>query len=65
MSIGILFDSLGAQVQVQNETKKRLTTWTRELESAGYTLSYTDYTKGASPPCVGRWGSGRGFSGKA
>lgn len=41
----ILFDSMGVQVQVQNETNDRLTTWTKSLTGLGYTLSYTDYSK--------------------
>jgi len=45
MGINVLFDSLGAQVQVQNETKNRLTTWTQALEAAGYAVNYTDYKK--------------------
>jgi hypothetical protein len=45
MSMELLFDSLGAQVQVQNETHDRLTTWLEALKSAGYTVNYTDFTQ--------------------
>ena len=50
MGANILFDSMGVQVQVQNETNDRLTTWTKALESAGYTLNYTEYKQ----PLVGQ-----------
>ena len=40
----VLFDSMGVQVQVQNETNDRLTTWTSSLTSLGYSLSYTDFS---------------------
>jgi hypothetical protein len=43
--MNILFDSMGVQVQVQQQTGIRLTTWTTSLTSAGYQLSYTDYTQ--------------------
>jgi len=55
MDINILFDSLGVQVQVQNETKDRLTTWTDALISAGYTVNYSDYTK----PLAGQLGDNK------
>lgn len=45
MGVNVLFDSLSAQVQVQNETQNRLTTWTQALESTGYTVNYSDYTR--------------------
>lgn len=39
----ILFDSLGAQIQVQQETGNRLTTWKKSLMAAGHTLNFSDY----------------------
>jgi hypothetical protein len=45
ISVNILFDSMGVQVQVQNETGDRLTTWTSSLTGLGYTLTYSDYTQ--------------------
>ena len=43
--MNILFDSMGVQVQVQQETGNRLTTWTTSLQNAGYELVYTDYSQ--------------------
>ncbi|HEY2295413.1 MAG TPA: hypothetical protein VGM86_32320 [Thermoanaerobaculia bacterium] len=53
--MNILFDSLGAQVQVQNETGDRLTTWAKALAAAGYTIKYSDYSK----PLVGQLGDNK------
>jgi hypothetical protein len=41
----ILFDSLGAQIQVQQETGDRLTVWFDSLKKEGYELDFTDYRK--------------------
>ena len=55
MSINLLFDSMGTQVQVQNETKNRLTTWLDALASNGYTVNYSEYTK----PLAGQLGNNK------
>ena len=41
----IIFDSMGVQVQVQNETGNRLNTWIASLQNAGHTVNFTDYTQ--------------------
>lgn len=46
--MNILFDSMGAQVQVQNETSNRLNTLYGALTDAGYTYSFTDYAQPVS-----------------
>lgn len=38
-----LFDAMGVQVQAQEATKNRLTTWWGSLMDAGYTTSINDY----------------------
>jgi hypothetical protein len=44
--MNILFDSKGAQVQVNNATNgARLKTWLDELKAAGYNSNFTDYTQ--------------------
>lgn len=42
MSLTILFDSMGAQVQIQEVTGNRLTTWVNSLTGLGYTVAYSD-----------------------
>ncbi len=54
MSTNIIFDSMGAQVQVQNQTNDRLTTWTGALTSAGYTVNYTNYQDPIAPQLNGQ-----------
>jgi hypothetical protein len=49
MTANIMFDSMGAQVQVQNQTGQRLTTWTGALAAAGYTVSYTNWQAAIAP----------------
>lgn len=48
----ILFDSMGAQVQVHEELGNRLTTWFNSL-SQGHVLNYTDYTQPITPQLQG------------
>ncbi|HEX3577748.1 MAG TPA: hypothetical protein VHY33_04215 [Thermoanaerobaculia bacterium] len=43
--MNILFDSMGTQVQVQNETSNHLVTLLNALDAQGTTYSFTDYTQ--------------------
>ena len=52
--MNILFDSMGVQVEVQDETKKRLTTWYASLDKAGFKRSFTDYKKPLGPQLAGQ-----------
>jgi hypothetical protein len=54
----IMFDSMGAQVQVQNQTGDRLTTWTNAL-SAQYAVNYTDWEQAIAPQLEGNGGTSR------
>jgi hypothetical protein len=49
----IMFDSMGAQVQVQNQTDDRLTTWTNALAPL-YTVNYTDWQQPIAPQLQGQ-----------
>jgi hypothetical protein len=49
----VIFDSMGAQVQVQNQTLDRLTTWTNALGNL-YAVNYTDYTQPIAPQLAGQ-----------
>jgi hypothetical protein len=49
----IMFDSMGAQVQVQDQTGDRLTTWTRALAKR-YVVNYTQYTQPIAPQLKGQ-----------
>jgi hypothetical protein len=55
MPPNIMFDSMGAQVQVQNQTDDRLTTWTNAL-GADYTVNYTDWRQPIAPQLTGEGG---------
>jgi hypothetical protein len=44
---------MGAQVQVQNQTLDRLTTWTNALGKL-YAVNYTDYTQPIAPQLQGQ-----------
>jgi hypothetical protein len=48
----IMFDSMGAQVQVQDQTGDRLTTWTSAL-AKHYVVNYTDFTQPIAPQLQG------------
>ncbi len=48
LNLKIIFDSMGAQVQVQNQTKDRLTTWTNALK-ATYVVKYTNWKYPIAP----------------
>lgn len=52
----IMFDSMGAQVQVQNQTTDRLTTWTSELAKY-YAVNYTDWKLPIAPQLEGNGGT--------
>ena len=52
----IMFDSMGAQVQVQDQTGDRLTTWTNAL-AKHYVVSYTDFTQPIAPQLQGNGGT--------
>lgn len=52
----IMYDSMGAQVQVQDQTGDRLTTWTNALEQR-YVVNYTDFTQPIAPQLDGNGGS--------
>ncbi len=49
----VIFDSMGAQVQVQNQTGNRLTTWTNALSNAGYSIAYTNWSDPIAPQLAG------------
>src|SRR5262245_26115524 len=49
----IMFDSMGAQVQVQNQTTDRLTTWTNAL-AKHYAVNYTDWQQPIAPQLEGQ-----------
>lgn len=49
----ILFDAMGAQVQVQQATGNRLTTWFNSLNSLGYDYQISDYTQPIGPQLDG------------
>jgi hypothetical protein len=49
----IMFDSMGAQVQVQNQTNNRLTTWTNAL-AEHYAVNYTDWQQPIAPQLEGQ-----------
>jgi p-aminobenzoyl-glutamate transporter AbgT len=48
----VMFGRMGAQVQVQNQTNDRLTTWTNALTKR-YVVSYTDWRKPIAPQLEG------------
>jgi hypothetical protein len=52
----IMFDSMGAQVQVQDQTGDRLTTWTKAL-AKHYVVNYTDFMQPIAPQLQGNGGS--------
>lgn len=52
----IMFDSMGAQVQVQNQTDDRLTTWTNAL-TKHYAVNYTDWQQAIAPQLEGNGGT--------
>jgi hypothetical protein len=54
----IMFDSMGAQVQVQDQTRDRLTTWTNAL-AKHYVVNYTDFREPIAPQLQGnyKWGT--------
>jgi hypothetical protein len=52
----VMFDSMGAQVQVQNQTGNRLTTWTNALKKQ-YLVRYTDWEKPIAPQLTGNGGT--------
>jgi hypothetical protein len=54
----IMFDSMGAQVQVQNQTGDRLTTWTNALTQS-YAVHYTDWKQAIAPQLDGNGGTSR------
>jgi hypothetical protein len=54
----IMFDSMGAQVQVQNQTADRLTTWTNAL-TKHYAVNYTDWQQAIAPQLEGNGGTSR------
>jgi len=49
----VMFDSMGAQVQVQNQTDNRLTTWTNRLATQ-YAVNYTDWQQPIAPQLQGQ-----------
>lgn len=51
--MNILFDSMGTQVQVQNETSNRLQTLFFALDNLGYAWSLSDYTQDLSAQLSG------------
>lgn len=58
MTMNIMFDSMGAQVQVQNQTLNRLTTWTNALTAAyGTPPNYTKWQDPISPQLQGNGSS--------
>lgn len=52
----IMFDSMGAQVQVQHQTDDRLTTWTSAL-TKHYAVNYTDWKQPIAPQLEGNGGT--------
>jgi hypothetical protein len=52
----IMFDSMGAQVQVQDQTGDRLTTWTHALAKQ-YLVNYTDFRQPIAPQLQGNGGT--------
>ena len=54
----VMFDSMGAQVQVQNQTDDRLTTWTNAL-TQHYAVNYTDWRQAIAPQLEGQGDSSR------
>ena len=56
MPIYVMFDSMGAQVQVQNQTNDRLTTWTNALTPL-YAVNYTDWKQPIAPQLDGSGGA--------
>jgi hypothetical protein len=52
----IMFDSMGAQVQVQDQTGDRLTTWTNAL-AQHYLVTYTNFTQPIAPQLQGNGGT--------
>jgi hypothetical protein len=59
LSVGaanIMFDSMGAQVQVQEQTGDRLTTWTKALAER-YVVNYTNFRQPIAPQLQGNGGS--------
>jgi len=54
----VMFDSMGAQVQVQNQTDDRLTTWTNALTHL-YAVTYTDWQQAIAPQLEGNGGTSR------
>lgn len=51
--MNIMFDSMGTQVQVHNETSNRLVTLLGALDNQGTTYSFTDYTQNITPQLDG------------
>jgi hypothetical protein len=43
--VNILFDAMSVQVQVQQQSGNRLTTWFSSLKNLGYTFSISDFPK--------------------
>ena len=51
--MNILFDAMSVQVQVQQKTRNRLTTWFSSLTNLGYTCSTSKYRKPLSSQLTG------------
>src|ERR1044072_2788634 len=51
--MNILFDSMGVQVQVQNETKSRLTTLFGAIAAKGWNYSFSNYQQPLSQQLSG------------
>ncbi|MBV8451939.1 MAG: hypothetical protein JOZ29_06650 [Deltaproteobacteria bacterium] len=56
VAANIMFDSMGAQVQVQDQTGNRLTTWTNALKKY-YVVNYTNFRQPIAPQLQGNGGT--------